>query len=157
MLDLQPMNEADFKAFMAFLVEDYAQDIARNQRIPIETARERSVTQTGELLHAGLATPKHFLYNVVLNTNAAPQAIGYLWLEVDTEKSRCFIYDIYLQPEHRGQGRGKQTLQLLEEKMQAQGIGRIGLHVFGHNTTARALYEKMGYEITGINMQKLLG
>ncbi len=34
------------------------------------------------------------------------------------------------------------------------GMKKIGLHVFGHNKVARGLYEKLGYEITNINMIK---
>ena len=37
------------------------------------------------------------------------------------------------------------------------GIGKVSLHVFGYNHAARALYEKMGYQITGIGMTKTLG
>jgi hypothetical protein len=33
----------------------------------------------------------------------------------------------------------------------------IGLHVFGDNLGAHALYAKLGYGVTGINMLKRLG
>ena len=42
----------------------------------------------------------------------------------------------------------------LEDHARVQSIKAIALHVFGHNTAARALYEKMGYEFTNINMVK---
>jgi RimJ/RimL family protein N-acetyltransferase len=45
---------------------------------------------------------------------------------------------------------------LLESIVGALGLGRIGLHVFRHNPGAQALYEKLGYEVTGTNMQKRL-
>jgi ribosomal protein S18 acetylase RimI-like enzyme len=32
----------------------------------------------------------------------------------------------------------------------------IALHVFGHNAGARALYEKIGFGVTGITMFKAL-
>ena len=32
----------------------------------------------------------------------------------------------------------------------------ISLHVFGHNRVARALYEKLGYETTNVNMTEKL-
>ena len=37
------------------------------------------------------------------------------------------------------------------------GIDTVGLHVFGYNHAARTLYEKMGYQVTGIGMTKTLG
>jgi RimJ/RimL family protein N-acetyltransferase len=35
-------------------------------------------------------------------------------------------------------------------------VDKIALHVFVHNRIARALYEKAGFEITGIYMTKEL-
>jgi predicted GNAT family acetyltransferase len=35
--------------------------------------------------------------------------------------------------------------------------GQWALHVFGHNTTAQALYAKLGYSPTNINLFKALG
>ena len=36
------------------------------------------------------------------------------------------------------------------------GLGSIALHVFGHNPGAQALYQSLGYGVTGFNMQKNL-
>ena len=36
------------------------------------------------------------------------------------------------------------------------GLHKMGLHVFGHNLAARALYEKLGYVPVNINMEKQL-
>ncbi len=46
---------------------------------------------------------------------------------------------------------------VLEEVLRPEGITHIGLHVFGDNTRAQALYTKQGYRITGISMQKEIG
>ena len=40
--------------------------------------------------------------------------------------------------------------------MKERGIGRIGLHVFSDKAIARRLYEKLGYQVVGVNMQKWL-
>jgi ribosomal protein S18 acetylase RimI-like enzyme len=36
------------------------------------------------------------------------------------------------------------------------GLAGIALHVFGHNQSARALYEKLGYAPTNLNLYKPL-
>jgi len=41
-------------------------------------------------------------------------------------------------------------------KVKALGLAKIALHVFAHNRAARALYEKTGFEITGIYLTKKL-
>lgn len=45
-------------------------------------------------------------------------------------------------------------MRLLEDQVRQVGLRRIGLHVFGHNAAAQALYRKVGYEVTNINMAK---
>ena len=156
MIQLIDMTESEFSSYKPFLIEEYAQDIARNARIPIDAARARSNQQIDGLLDEGLATPDHFLYTIRLQDGETDVQIGYLWLNVDEERHSCFICDIYLHEPFRGQGWGTKTLELLETQMMAQNIQKIGLHVFGDNVVARALYTKLGYQVTGLNMQKWL-
>ena len=49
------------------------------------------------------------------------------------------------------------STEQLELIVTALGLSTIGLHVFGHNRGARALYAKLGYGVTGINMMKNIG
>jgi ribosomal protein S18 acetylase RimI-like enzyme len=181
MLDLQPLSDTAFQVFKQWLLEDYAHEIARNYRIPLEDARKASATDIAGLLTEGVATPNHHLYHIETTAPPAtstqrvpptaytapdqprghdagsPVRIGYLWIIVDDQKRACFIAQIYLQPEFRGQGFGRKTLELLQARMQQRGIRRISLHVFADNTTAQYLYHRLGYQITDINMQKWLG
>jgi ribosomal protein S18 acetylase RimI-like enzyme len=155
-LTLQPMTEDEFSAYKAWVVEDYAREIAENSRISMEEARASSIRDIDGALSQGLATSNQFLYHLVDSAPDPATRLGYLWIEVNSQKQRCFIYDIYLHPQFRHQGWGRKTLDLLEANMRQQGIRRIGLHVFGNNHTAQELYAKMGYEITGLQMQKWL-
>jgi ribosomal protein S18 acetylase RimI-like enzyme len=66
----------------------------------------------------------------------------------------AFIYDIIIFEEYRRRGYGEATMLAVEEKVREQGLNSIALHVFGHNHAAKTLYEKIGYEITDINMMK---
>jgi ribosomal protein S18 acetylase RimI-like enzyme len=154
MMQLNDMTKSEFINYKPLLVEGYAQDIARNARIPIDEARAKSNQQIDGLLSEGLSTPKHFLYTIQVKDGKTDAQIGYLWLNVD--KHSCFILDIYLDEAFRGQGWGKKTLELLEIQMTEQNIQKISLHVFGDNTAARGLYTKLGYQVTGLNMQKWL-
>ena len=145
MLTLQPMTAEEYASYKAWVVEDYAREIASNQRISMEEARASSLRDIERALGQGLATPNHFLYHILRVEGAIETRLGYLWIEVDPQKKRCFIFDIFLQPEFRRQGWGRQVLELLETQMKQQGIRRIGLHVFGNNTIAQDLYRKLGY------------
>ena len=56
--------------------------------------------------------------------------------------------------EHRRQGHAERALRALEAEVGRLGLQGIALHVFGHNTGAQALYGKLGYVPTNINMFK---
>ena len=49
----------------------------------------------------------------------------------------------------RGKGIGTQTMQHLEEQIQAKGLKRIELGVFEFNRSAIKLYKKLGYKEIG--------
>ena len=54
-------------------------------------------------------------------------------------------------PDFRGQGLGRRLLVKCIEHSEANGIGRIELAVYAHNTNAKKLYEKLGFEIEGVH------
>ena len=58
--------------------------------------------------------------------------------------------------QHQRQGHGRAAFQALEARVQALGLGSIGLHVFAQNVGAQALYRSLGFGVTGLNMLKPL-
>jgi ribosomal protein S18 acetylase RimI-like enzyme len=68
----------------------------------------------------------------------------------------AFVYDLEIAPEFRRQGHARRSFLALETLVAELGIDHIGLHVFSFNVGAQALYESLGYQVTGINMQKSL-
>jgi ribosomal protein S18 acetylase RimI-like enzyme len=154
MVRFRDMTPDEFAAFRAWMVEDYAGSIARNRRIVLEDARRSSEEQTAELLADGRETPNRLLFVLLSDTTGEP--VGYLWCHVEPDKKRAFVYDIVIHEPYRRQGYGSSALLQLEQLLTAQGIERLGLHVFGDNARAQALYHKLGYRVIGISMQKEL-
>lgn len=157
MIELTLMTADEYAGYMKSVVQDYAQDIANNSRIPLEQALARSSQQIEGLLKDGPATAGHFLYTIRVPHGETRVPVGHLWIYLDKDKGSCFIYDIVIKEPFRGWGCGSQVLELLENMMAEQHVQRIELHVFGDNTRARKLYQKMGYQVVGMHMQKLLG
>ena len=54
------------------------------------------------------------------------------------------------------QGYATQALEALEAHAKPNGVKKLGLHVFGHNTAARELYKKAGYLETNVSMAKVI-
>ena len=153
-LELRKMTEEDFAQCLGPMVESYAQDITRNIRRPIDEVRKEAQEQVNRILPNGLSTDGHLIFNVVESTTG--ERIGHIWVSLEKEENRAFLYDILIEAPFRGRGFGRRSLQLIETKLRELGIKQLGLHVFGDNQTAISLYKTQGYYTTGFNMQKEL-
>ncbi|MBI5031976.1 MAG: GNAT family N-acetyltransferase [Chloroflexi bacterium] len=150
------MTESEFEIYRARLIREYAADKVRSGNWSVEESLSRSEKETDQLLSKGLATPDHYLFSI--HDAAMAKNVGILWFAIVHWGGQrlAFIYDVEVNADDRGKGYGSQALTALEDKVKALGLDRIQLHVFGHNQRARQLYEKLGYEITNINMAKKL-
>jgi ribosomal protein S18 acetylase RimI-like enzyme len=151
MITLEPMQQEDFDRVIENEIKEYAADHVRNGNWPAEGALERSRKEFEALLPKGIHSTDQYLWAIVDLEN---KKIGMLWVQVKDQKA--FIYDFIIDESFRGKGYGKQTLLAMDEKLKSMNVESVGLHVFGDNITAQELYKKMGYQITGIHMNKVL-
>ncbi len=73
------------------------------------------------------------------------------------QRQAIFIWDIEIDPRHRGQGHGRAALEALEPIARSLGYDEIELHTFGDNEVARNLYRSAGYREVNVSMVKRLG
>jgi len=151
-IQLIPMGEVEFKTYLANAIQDYAQDKIKSGNWHPSEAMQKSEAEYQELLAQGLASKNQYLFSIVDTEIEA--TVGMIWFALKDARPRpsAFIYDFLIFEEFRRRGYGSQALLAVEEKVRELGLDTVSLHVFGHNIGARALYEKMGYEITNINM-----
>ena len=154
MVKLVPMEPADYPAYLENSIVEYAEDKVKSGQWKESESLEKSRGEFLHLLPDGVHTKNEFIYSIV--NEETNQKIGILWVEVKMEETprRAFGYDFIVYEPFRGQGFGKQALQALDKILISMDVESMGLHVFGHNTTAFELYKKMGFEITNINMRK---
>src|SRR5579859_781885 len=107
MVTLRPMTPIEYQEYRTGQLEGYAQTRARNFGTPIEEERQNAERQIQELLPIGVATPNHALWTVVDDDG---MTVGHLWVYLDGQHRRAFIYDIEIVEARRGKGFGKQTL-----------------------------------------------
>lgn len=150
MVTLRPMNEAEYDTFTAGTLEGYIAERAEADDMSLEQEREVATKQVGDILPQGFRTPGHHFWRV--EAEGAP--VGSLWVFVDDAQRRAFIYDIVVDASERGKGYGEATMRALEDELHPTKVTHIGLNVFGPNTIARALYDKMGYRVAATNMLK---
>ena len=152
-IELVPMTAQEFDEWLPATIKGYAAEHVRTGRWSEAEAIERSREEHARLLPQGLATPDHRLWSVV----AGGEAVGVLWIQVMQKPvPSAFVYNIEIYPQFRRRGYAEQAMLKLEEEARRLGLEGIRLHVFGHNTAARPLYEKLGYVPTNINMLKRL-
>ena len=154
---LAPMRPEAYSAYLQAAIAGYAEDNVASGRGPREGALERSRADFADSLPLGLATPDNFLFEI--KAEESGPTIGALWFAVEERHGMrgAFVYDLEIQPEWRRQGHAMRAFEALESLVAELGLSSIGLHVFGHNPGAQALYAKLGYGVTGVNMAKNLG
>lgn len=152
---LAPMNEEQYAAFIARTIDEFAADKVRSGQWAQDEAIEQSRRALAALLPQGRSTADNFLFSV-LDDQATPA--GTLWIGVKeyAGKRAAYIYDIWIAPEFRRRGHATRALAAAEEEARKLGLCGVGLHVFGHNAGARALYTTLGYQETNVNLFKSL-
>jgi ribosomal protein S18 acetylase RimI-like enzyme len=154
-IEFRKMTETEFTQYYSEeSLEAYAQSIARNFARPIEETRTEARAQVKNLLPEGVHTKGHHMF-VVVDTETGSE-VGTVWVHVDDDKKRAFLYDITVNERYRGMAYGRAIMQALESTVKQMKATSIGLHVFAENQVAINLYKKQGYRTASLNMHKEL-
>ena len=153
---LAPMTQPEYDAFLAFSVKDYAEEHVKAGNWLAGEALAKSEAEFKQLLPEGKESKDNYFFSIFDAESGV--YVGNVWFAVIERGGprRAFIYDFRILDAFHRQGYGAQAMIALEAEVRKLGIDTISLHVFGHNHAARGLYEKVGYEITNINMSKHL-
>ena len=156
MIRLVPMKTTEYQTYLDISIREYAEDKIRAGNWQPAEALERSAQEFHQLLPEGVASRDQYLYDI--EDARLGVKVGMIWLARIMQGTHpvMFIYDFRIDEPYRRKGYGEQAMRAAEDQAKTLGLDTIALHVFGHNQAARALYEKLGYEITNINMAKKL-
>lgn len=149
------MTQSEYDDYYPTSVRHLAGEMAKARGVTSDEMMDAAKKSFETLLPAGnINVPDQYLYDIL----ADEQKIGVLWFGIKRNQPvpEVFIRDIIIEPESRGKGYGKLAMSTLEEKVKGPGISRIALNVFGHNKTARKLYESLGYETVSSTMMKTI-
>jgi RimJ/RimL family protein N-acetyltransferase len=153
-VQLTPLSESDFQAYLAINVPAYAQDQVKTGKWHPSEAMQKAQEEYQELLPDGLATKEQYLFSLEdVDTGAK---VGIIFFGLRGVSKVAMLYDFLVFEQFRRQGYGMHAMRALEEQVKHFGIQEIHLHVFAHNHAARALYEQLGYQVTNLYMSKKL-
>jgi len=157
MITLEPMTAAELRSFLDWSIADYAEDHVRAGTWDAAHALERSRAEHAQLLPQGVETPDNYLRTI--RAEDVGNRVGEVWyaLRRDEGPPQLFVYWIGIDRQFRRRGYASAALRRLETEARNLGATRIALHAFGDNQEGRALYEKLGYQITHVLMAKTVG
>jgi ribosomal protein S18 acetylase RimI-like enzyme len=145
-LVLVEMEPDDFARRRAGVVADYAEAIAPARGLTPAEARAQAARDIAERLPHGAATRGHLFRKAV----ADGREVGWIWVSLPDalRSTMAWIDNVEVDPEHRRRGHAAAIITAMEAELVALGAPRLGLNVFGDNSTARRLYERLGFEVT---------
>ncbi|MBS2965976.1 GNAT family N-acetyltransferase [Actinocrinis puniceicyclus] len=149
---LSPMPEEEFGPYLENGIREYARQKTISGEWSEYEALRLSEADHERLLPDGLKTPDQHLFVVRDATCGEPVATLWIALRPKGALVEGYIYDIEVHERWRGQGYGRATMLAGIEKARALGAQTVGLHVFGHNAPARALYRSLGFVETNVSM-----
>jgi ribosomal protein S18 acetylase RimI-like enzyme len=150
---LRPISDDEYASWLETVIPGYAEDKVASGQWSAESALELARKEYAELLPKGKHTENNYIFSVL---GAGGEVVGTLWFVAKERANRriAYVYDIFVLPDRRRQGHAFRAFQALEREAAKLGLTGIALHVFGHNHEAQALYCKLGYVPTNINMYK---
>lgn len=152
-MQLTIMSDSEYNSWELRSKESYAADKMKANDFTKEEANKVATDDFARLLPLGQKSEDNFLFSA---KDDSVNLVGFVWFGVRgaADNKRAFIYDIIVEEQYRGKGYGRQIMLLLEQEVKKQGLGRVGLHVFGFNKVAISLYQSLGYTTTDLVMEK---
>jgi ribosomal protein S18 acetylase RimI-like enzyme len=155
-LTVRAMTEAEFEQWRAGVVRAFADEQVAAGNWSAENALELARHGNEALLPDGFTTAGMLFLKGELRDGTP---VGVLWIGLTHPRgtSDCaFLYDIEVEPAHRGTGYGRTLLALGEDVVRRHGVAAIELNVFGDNARALRLYDSSGYRVITQQMRKTL-
>jgi ribosomal protein S18 acetylase RimI-like enzyme len=139
----RPMAAEELGPWRERQLQAYAEENLARSGGDLAHALERSRADFARLLPDGLETPDTSL--VVLTVEGEP--LGHLWLQHRRPGAETFGFDLEIVPERRREGWGRAAVVLAGRLAAEAGDTVLGLHVFGENAAAQALYASAGFRV----------
>jgi ribosomal protein S18 acetylase RimI-like enzyme len=72
----------------------------------------------------------------------------------DHDVQRGVVYNLYVRPEYRNEGVGRELLTEAERRLAENGVDLVSLQAMAENDAARRFYERLGYQPHRVELEK---
>lgn len=150
---LTPMAPADITTWLVSTRVQYIADRIEAGDTEAE-AIENADAADASTFPGGVPTPLQRIFDV----RSGADKVGFLWIgpRFEADPQSWWVWDVEIDEQFRGRGLGRAVMVAAEGEARSEGAKTLGLNVFGHNTTARRLYESLEYETVSLQMRKQL-
>jgi GNAT superfamily N-acetyltransferase len=140
MLQLRPATRDDVPEILSLIRE-----LAEYERDP-----DAAVVTENDLLRDGFGEQPRF-HVVMALWDDAVAGMAFYFINYSTWDGRVGVYleDIFVRPQHRGDGIGRALMKHLAQATLSAGGTRLVLQVLDWNEPAIGFYEKMGAKVMG--------
>ncbi len=149
-LRLKLMTESEYAVWIDDAMAGYAEEFVASGILDAEDAVKRAETDFAALLLEGLATDNHLFWTAWVDA----EPVGTIWVMLvpDRRPPHSFVYALDVHAAYRRRGYGRAIMEAAMQECRERGIATMGLNVFGHNDTARRLYERLGFRVASTSM-----
>jgi ribosomal protein S18 acetylase RimI-like enzyme len=149
-MELRPLTKIEYEEYLEKAIESYGNELSTSGMVSKEKAQQTAQSTFNHILPDGFNTKDNYFYHAYDQNTL----VGFIWYAL--QENAAYICDFYIEEPLRKKGYGKKVMLACEEDAKKNEAKTIGLHVFGHNKAARALYESLNYVPTSIQMKKEL-
>ena len=151
-----PVTDVDFHAWLLQAIPAFALTNVEDGVWSLAESIEKSKEAHALLLPQGLQTPGQFF--VRIQDADSGSDVGRLWWAESDRAGRrqASVNNIEIEEHARRRGYARAAFHELERVGRDHGVQQLALHVFGHNTGARRLYDELGFEPTSLTLRKIL-
>jgi ribosomal protein S18 acetylase RimI-like enzyme len=153
MVHFEPITEEEFPDYWRYSVESWIRDMQGAGLLRDSITYEEAENEVRKFLPDGLSSKGHHIMRIVDDGIR----VGTIWYEIrDRVMREAYLWDIIVNEDQRGRGYGKGGMKELLNTARKEGAKRVQLNVFGFNSIARNLYNKMGFRDEAITMMMYL-
>lgn len=148
---LELMIKEEFEIYKNKMYDEYAKVLSEHLLLPYHESLARAEAQIDNICGEDEKKGKNYAYNIINEEN---EQVGKIWVFVNNDLKKAFIYDIRIFPKYLRKGYATKAINELEQKLKEDKIKNIGLNVFASNKAAYNLYKKLGFTETYVILVK---
>lgn len=145
------MIKEEFEIYKNKMYDEYAKVLSENLLLPYHESLARAESQIDAICEDDEKNGKNYAYNII---NEEDEQVGKMWVFVNNDHTKAFIYDIRIFPKYLRKGYATMAIKELEKKLKNDKVKKIELNVFSSNKAAYNLYKKLGFTETYIILVK---